>query len=370
MSKLCLIYNFAPKYREAIFKAIDERWECEWYFGKNATDIKGMDLNVLKDAQTVANHTFIRLPWYTQKHIFKLAGRKDISTFFMLGDLHCITTWLTAVRLRLFSPKKKLYFWTHGWYGKESKPVAMLKKLFFSLADGIFLYGNHARDLMIENGFSPDKLYVIHNSLNHAEQIRLRAKCSSNDTYRNHFGNDNPVLIFIGRLTQVKRLDMLMEALAGLKKEGKSYNLVLIGDGEQSESLKALAKSLDIEDSVWFYGACYDDTENAELIFNADLCVAPGNVGLTAMHTMVFGTPVISHDDFKWQMPEFEAIKPGKTGDFFKFGDVGSLASKISEWFDSHPDRDAVRRECYKEIDSGWNPEYQMEVLENNLIVE
>lgn len=57
---------------------------------------------------------------------------------------------------------------------------------------------------------------------------------------------------------------------------------------------------------------------NAELIYNADLCVAPGNIGLTAMHAMMFGCPCISHNDFSWQMPEFEAIVPYKTGNFLK----------------------------------------------------
>ena len=41
--KLCLIYNTAPRYREAIFRAIDEEYDCDWYFGHTKTDIKEMD---------------------------------------------------------------------------------------------------------------------------------------------------------------------------------------------------------------------------------------------------------------------------------------------------------------------------------------
>lgn len=115
---------------------------------------------------------------------------------------------------------------------------------------------------------------------------------------------------------------------------------------------------------MWFYGACYDEKPNAELIYNADLCVAPGNVGLTAMHTMVFGTPVISHNDFKWQMPEFEAIHPNETGDFFEYKNTESLASTISNWFSVHKsDRAEVRRFCYHEIDTQWNPNFQIKVI-------
>ena len=100
----------------------------------------------------------------------------------------------------------------------------------------------------------------------------------------------------------------------------------------------------------------------------ADLCVSPGNVGLTAMHSMVFGTPVITHNCFKYQMPEFEAIRLGETGDFFEYNDSHSLAATISHWFQIKQDkRDEVRVACYQEIDNEWTPEFQMDVIKKNL---
>ena len=104
------------------------------------------------------------------------------------------------------------------------------------------------------------------------------------------------------------------------------------------------------------------------MIYNADLCVSPGNIGLTAMHSLVFGTPAITHDDFPHQMPEFEAIKDGETGTFFKNGNVDSLAEGIVRWFEKHGnDREDVRKACMKEIDENWTPQFQIEVLRKNL---
>ena len=369
MSKLCLIYNFAQRYREEIFSDIDKEWDCEWYFGINTTNIKGMDLSLLRDAHEVENVNIRKSAFFYQKGIFKLARRKDISTYFMLGDPHCLSNWLLAFYVKYFRRNKKVYFWTHGWYGKESRMTAFLKKRYFKMSDGIFLYGNYARGLMMDKGFDPDKLFVIHNSLHHTEQLKLRKQLSPSDVYTAHFKNDNPNIVFIGRLTAVKKLDLLLKAVSLLRDKGMGLNVTFIGDGSQKEELKNLTKELCLEENVWFYGACYDEKTNAELIYNADLCVAPGNVGLTAMHSMVFGTPVISHGDFNWQMPEFEAIQKGKTGDFFKPNDVKSLAAAIKNWFTEHPDREAVRKACYKEIDEGWTPEFQMEVLRENLKV-
>ena len=46
-NKLCIVYNTAPRYREAIFRAIDAEWNCDWYFGHTTTDIKEMDTSLL-----------------------------------------------------------------------------------------------------------------------------------------------------------------------------------------------------------------------------------------------------------------------------------------------------------------------------------
>ena len=40
----------------------------------------------------------------------------------------------------------------------------------------------------------------------------------------------------------------------------------------------------------------------------SDLTVSPGNIGLTAIHSLSYGTPVCSHSNFNNQMPESEAI--------------------------------------------------------------
>lgn len=365
--KLCMIYNTAPRYREAIFRAIDSSWNCDWYFGHTKTDIREMDISLLQRVhyyKTWGNPN--RLYW--QCGIVQLLFRRDYRTFFMLAESRCLSSYILFALARWFFPKKRVYVWTHGWYGKESTLEAKLKKWMFRQVDGIFVYGNYAKELMIEQGLPCDKIFVIHNSLDYDRQLTLRKKMKTNDIYRNHFDNDNPTLIFIGRLTEIKRLDLLLKAVALLRERGEHYNITLVGDGAMRSELEKQVQELGLSDNVWLYGTCYDELHNAELIYNADLCVAPGNVGLTAMHTMVFGTPVITHNDFKWQMPEFEAIHPSTTGDFFERGNVLSLADTISCWMLTHREqREAVRQACYQEIDTQWTPQFQMDVIKKYL---
>lgn len=363
MNKLCLIFNDASKYREAIYKHIDREYDCEWFFMKPNTDIKVMDISLLKRAQEVPTYFVPHTPIYYQSHIIRLLW-KDNNLFFMLGDLFCLSTWIFLLVKKIFFPKKKVFLWSHGWYGKETGVRRLLKKKFFQMADGVFLYGNYAKSLMLKEGFNDKKLYVIHNSLDYEKQLDIRKELKTSNIYKEHFGNDNHCLLFLGRLTKIKRLDQAIEALYKLHLQGKHYNLILVGAGKEKTYLDALVRKYGLEKNVWFYGACYDEGKNAELVYNADLCVSPGNVGLTAMHVMMFGCPVLTHNDFSHQMPEFEAVHPGETGDFFDRDNVESLVTKIDEWFEKHAlTREIVREKCMKEIDSQWTPEFQMNVI-------
>lgn len=368
MKKFCLIYNTAPHYREAIFKAIDNEYDCDWYFGETKSDIKEMDLSLLKSYSYYRYYgNPSKLYW---KSVLSNLFKKKYGTYMILAESRALSDYVFIGLKTLLFPKKKIYIWTHGWYGKESKLEEKMKLWLFRHVDGIFIYGNYARQLLINKGIPAKKLFTIHNSLHYERQKALRKRMLASSIYVNHFGNNDFVIIFIGRLTKVKQLDMLINAIATLETQGEHYNLVFVGDGVERERLKVQVETLKLQERVWFYGACYDEKINAELIYNADLCVAPGNIGLTAMHTMAFGCPVITHNCFEWQMPEFEAIRQGETGDFFEYKNEQSLVDTISKWFKVKANkRDVVRKACYNEIDTQWNPYFQMGIIKKNIII-
>ena len=368
-NKLCCIFRRPALYREPIHRLMDSVFDIDWYFGDDRQDIKCYDTAVHSRCHILPVKKFVGSLYYAKGEL-GLLFRKDYQTFLMLNSTHNVSVWAFALCKRLFFRKKRVYYWCHGWYGKESGMEKRIKKFLLRTADGIFTYGEYARDLMIREGFNGSKIWPIHNSLDYERQIALRQSGLECAVYQEHFGNTQPVILFIGRQTPVKRLDLLVKAMSILRQQGHSYNLVLVGDGSERESLELLVREEHLEKYVWFYGACYDEATNARLIYNADLCVAPGNIGLTAMHTMVFGTPAITHNSFEWQMPEFQAIKDGLTGTFFERDNVQSLADAIQRWTATHTDREAVRQACYLEIDSFWTPQYQIEVLKKHLRIK
>lgn len=362
-NKLCYVTNIAAHYRSAIYLLMDKTFDMDFIFGDHAADQK-FDVSQLHNPTKVIWNTQIGKRFDYQRGIPFLFTKYD--SILITGATHCISTWM----LLLFSypfKKKRVFLWSHGWYGKEGRMEKIMKKLFFGLASGTFVYGDRAKKLMVENGLNGDRIWPIHNCLDHDEQLKVRKDLKSTRIFKDKFENEHSNLIFIGRLTPQKKLDMVVKALKICKEKGHDYNMTFIGDGPMRVQLENEVKQNGLESCVWFYGACHDDRKNGELIYNADLCISPGNVGLTAVHCMSFGTPVITNDDFAHQMPEFETITPGKTGDFFENGKPEALADSIINWLEVGKDRQEIRQNCYDVIDNGWTPEYQINVMKEHL---
>jgi glycosyltransferase involved in cell wall biosynthesis len=293
---------------------------------------------------------------------------KKYNVYILTADPFILSNWIF---LLLNIPlKKEVYLWGHGWYGREGKIKTIIKTIFFKLSNGIFLYGNYAKELMEAEGFNPNKLHVIYNSLDYDLQLNIRKSLKPSLIFYDIFKNDYPVIIFTGRLTKVKQIDLLIEAHELLHKKGIKVNVFILGDGSEKEMLQALVKTKGLEKQYCFYGACYDEEKIGEFYYNANVCVSPGNVGLTGIHAMAYGCPVIAHNNFPNQMPEFEAIKAPKNGLFFEEGNPEDLSKCILQFIDSSKNREKIRTECFNVIDNYYNPNYQIDLLNKVILTE
>ena len=61
-------------------------------------------------------------------------------------------------------------------------------------------------------------------------------------------------LVYVGEFRDIKGADLLIEAVARLRADGKPITLTLAGDGEETEALKALVSRLNLGDAVRFIG--------------------------------------------------------------------------------------------------------------------
>ncbi|MBV5328262.1 MAG: glycosyltransferase [Chlorobium sp.] len=305
-----------------------------------------------------------------QTGIVRLGFSREFDVIIYLGQYSHLSTLVSAVLARMTG--KRVLMWTHGFINENQNVKELIRSFFYRLAHGFLLYGNRAKKIMISKGFDPNSLYVIYNSLDYDRQKMIRDTISDDapdDYKREIFDHNNlPVLLFIGRLTPQKKLSMLIDAGKNLLDAGHPVNILFIGDGPERTRLEKLSSKFQMSEYVHFFGECHDELELAKLIMMSDICVAPGEVGLTAMHCLAYGTPVITHDDFSKQMPEYEAIEDGISGTFFRHGDPADLALKIKGWLSSGKLKVDVRSRCVGVIEKYYNPRYQLGIINNAVL--
>lgn len=368
--QVAVIYHFFPHYRKAVVEALARSEVADFTFiGDDHEYLHSIEPAKFSDAvkfrRAPTHHLFGPFMW--QWGAITWAINPQFDTVIMHSVPHWPCTWIGAILARLLG--KRVFFWGHGYLYEPKGLKGLLRRLFHSIPNGLLLYGRRAKDFAIRTGARPADLHVIYNSLDLDLQLELLRSMNPErgaELRKSLFGAEcEGVVVSTTRLIAIRRIDLLIEAIAQLNTAGKKLALILVGDGPERSRLENLARQQRVP--VHFEGACYREERIAELVSCANLSVAPGKVGLTAIHAMGYGIPVISNDDADSQMPEWEAIIPGKTGSYYRNGDLVSLTSAIEFWM--QPGRaETARAECIRLLSRFWNPRYQRRAIERAML--
>ena len=381
MPKKCLIfYPFFAHYRKHIFDAL---FQCElnWEFElvgdhENQYGIKALDSNLanlpIKNGgyswTTAKNYLPFgkAFPLHWQPGAIKRLFKRDYDAVIMMGSITYIAYIISIPLLKMF--KIPIVFWTHGFLGKDKLLVKGLRHLLYTQADACLLYGNRANKIMDASGlYKKTKRYIVYNSLDYSK-IKVPTELEKEILNKKLFKYPElPVVVAVGRINKEKKIDFLVDALGhSINKHKKNFNLLIIGDGLELNALKKSAQNQKIEDYIYFAGEIYDE-ESFKYISLAKVNVIPGNVGLSAMHSLAIGIPVITHDNFNTQMPEFEAIIDKVTGSFYQEDDIESLISKIHYWIFNEEACKIAKDECLSVISLRYHVDYQIKVIQKCL---
>jgi glycosyltransferase involved in cell wall biosynthesis len=384
LKKTAIVYHVFPHYRKAVMEKLLDSDAHEYVLYADAESPKYQPLKVWspEDESCFVRTRNYYIPLGYKKHgsmaatiliqskLLRLALRSDVKNIVYLADSRSPSYWLSAVVARLM--RKRVVYWSHGMLTDEKGLKNLIRVTFWRFAHAQLFYGHRARNFAICRGFPRQNLHTVYNSLDYETQRTVRDEITPEEVKAAReelFDKPNlPLLTSCSRLEGHPRFDLLIEAVALLKEQGFPCNVLLIGDGTQRENLEALAKEKDVP--VHFYGACYDPKKVAVLTMGADLTVCPGAIGLAAITSMTFGTPVITHDTPEAQGPEWESVNPGENGDFFTMGDVPDLARVIREWIETHPDRNANADNCRRMIENYFNPDNQKRIIEQAIAGE
>lgn len=196
-----------------------------------------------------------------------------------------------------------------------------LYKFFYNNFDLIVCQSNYMKNDLINNyDIKNAKIVVINNPVD-TEYIKKMLKKSNQ-----LFLDKNKVnLLAVGRLSKQKGYDLLLQALSKLDKK---FHLTILGEGNEEIYLKALAKTLKIQNQVLFMAFQenpYKYMSQADLYILSSRYEGFPNVVLEA-HTC--GTPVVAFD---CPGGTSEIIENGVNGFLCQCGKVDALVEKINK---------------------------------------
>lgn len=156
-------------------------------------------------------------------------------------------------------------------------------------------------------------------------------------------------LVTVGRITPVKRIDLMLNALAAVKQRtGKAYSLAIAGDPYSPEDhahkqeLMQLAKTLGVESQVSFLGAvAHEDLPRVLCKARAFLFTVEGGVGKATLEAMGCGLPMI--------------ISSPKASDFF--------GPQLSPWFLCEPTVEGVSAAIHRVLSASHAEVISMQTL-------
>jgi glycosyltransferase involved in cell wall biosynthesis len=361
-------YPFIAKYRIPIFQKLseDEKYNIIfWASEKSAdkfllTDTRG--LNVVDTPIRLISLPFLnnKLEW--QPSAIKNILKNPVDIYIVLGNPNSISTWLCLLIAKV--RKIPIFMWSHGYLTDERGIKGFVRKSFYRLADKHLLYGNKAKKIMIQKGFEEKYLDVIYNSLDYDKQKLFREQLNYDSRLKTrkelNISESSITLIAIGRIMDKLKLDQAIKALYIQKKNGKDVSMIIVGDGPQKDDLIKLSNELGLLEKVYFYGACHDEEQLSKLYNCADYSVVMGKVGLSAMHSLAYGIPMITNNNIDAHFPEIEAIIEGETGFFFKEDNLKDFCSKLN----TIAYRGKIYENCINTIEMFYTPTKQFLFIE------
>lgn len=170
------------------------------------------------------------------------------------------------------------------WFYQRMTPVA------YRDADLVIALSPHMAAMAIKGGANKKKVELIPNGIDPAEigldSPLLKSRCRVTEYLE---------LLYVGRLSTEKGVDILIEAAAVLKARGMPFRLRIAGTGVSALCLQSLVSKLQLGDVIEFIGPI-PRTGLGELYQSADVVCVPSRsepFGLVILEAMAAGTAVL-----------------------------------------------------------------------------
>jgi glycosyltransferase involved in cell wall biosynthesis len=146
-------------------------------------------------------------------------------------------------------------------------------------------------------------------------------------------GETTVQIIYVGQLIARKGVDILLHAISTLR--GMNWNLKIIGNGAQEDSLKLLATSLGLDGRVSFHKSVAN-AQALEAIAASDVLVLPSRHdgwGAVVNESLLCGVPVICSS----KCGAADLLQESWRGSVFQSESAEDLTDKLTTWISRGP---------------------------------
>lgn len=167
-----------------------------------------------------------------------------------------------------------------------------IQKYVCRLADCVLVNAETIREVLIEQGYQPDKIFVIRNGIvlsrfgRRDRGVELRRELRLPSTA--------PLVFVFSRLNGMKGVEYFLEAAAMVARNFPDVRFLVVGDGAKRKELEAHAATLGLSPRVTFTGF---RTDVPDLLREAAISVLPSlSEGLSnsLLESMASGVPVVA----------------------------------------------------------------------------
>src|SRR3989344_2650244 len=263
-------YELAKKLSENKYKV--DFYTMKFWKGKNSIKKYGFNLHgISKEYPLYINQRRS----IKQGILFGLSAFKLLrKNFDVLDADHMVYFHIWPCKLACLIKRKKLIVTWHEVWGKEYWKEYLGWK-------GIFGYWMEKLSSKL-----PKKIVVIPNAIDIKAIDKIKPSKETSD------------IIFAGRLMNHKNVNILIKAISIIKQNtNPNIKCIIVGDGEEMQNLKTLAKSLNLNKNIIFKGFIKEHAEVLSLMKSSKLFVLPSTregFGITVIEANACGIPVIT----------------------------------------------------------------------------
>jgi len=199
--------------------------------------------------------------------------------------------------------------------------------------DVIFVPSPEAGALYAKFGFPKDRIVAMPEFV---DPSRFRPEAFSSDPYPASFEPDRPMrLLHVGRFMHMKGIDLLINAVAELRRASRCVTLTILGNGPQEERLRRLANERGVADIVTF-APWTDEAGLAKAYAASDAfvhaCRFSEPFGRTVLEALFFSRPIVTSKG------SGSAWAAGNAGVKTNMGDLADVTRALYDLYD-HPER-------------------------------